>query len=316
MKQPLLLVAALTLHTAALAAPAPPAIDSVARHKFLVDSIHASLHYQTGHVRLPGGISALDVPRGFRYLDSAQSRQVLTRYWGNPDGSSLGMLFPTNSNPLDEGSWAYVIEYDPSGHVKDDDADDINYDDLLEEMQSDVEEANKERTASGYEAVKLVGWASPPYYDKNQHTLHWAKTLTFGTATENTLNYNVRILGRKGVLVLNAVGGADKLAEIKASIPSLLSSVNFEKGEQYNDFNADLDEVAAYGIGGLVAGKVLAKVGFFALILKFWKVLLVAAAGAWQAIKRFFGGRRKDEELASAGGPAPDEPQEQETPQA
>jgi len=316
MKQPLLLFAALTLHTAAFAAPTPPAIDSVARQKFVIDSIHASLHYQTGHILLPGGISALDVPRGFRYLDSAQSRQVLTRYWGNPDGSSLGMLFPTASNPLDEGSWAYVIEYSPSGHVKDDDADDIDYDDLLEEMQADTEEANKERTANGYAAVKLVGWASPPYYDKEQHTLHWAKMLTFGDESEKTLNYNVRLLGRKGVLVLNAVGGADKLPEIKASIPSLLSSVNFAKGEQYTDFNADLDEVAAYGIGGLVAGKVLAKVGFFALIVKFWKVLLVAGAAAWQAVKRFLGGRRRDEELAPANGPAPDPSTDDETPQA
>jgi uncharacterized membrane-anchored protein len=316
MKQ-LVLLAALTLPTDLLAAPTPPAaIDSVARQKFVIDSIHASLHYQTGHVLLPGGISSLDVPHGFRYLDSAQSRQVLTRYWGNPDGSSLGMLFPSANNPLDEGSWAYVIEYSPSGHVKDDDADDINYDDLLEEMQADTEEANKERVAAGYEPVKLVGWASQPYYDKTQHTLHWAKMLTFGAANEKTLNYNVRILGRKGVLVLNAVGGADKLAEIKTSIPSLLSAVSFAKGEQYTDFNADLDEVAAYGIGGLVAGKVLAKVGFFALIVKFWKVLLVAVAGAWQAIKRFLGGRRRDEELAPADGPALEPTHNDETPQA
>ncbi|MFD2721412.1 DUF2167 domain-containing protein [Hymenobacter monticola] len=318
MKKALLVLATLAVHFTAQAAPKPPmtAADSAARRTFVIDSLNNSLHYQQGHITLPGGISELQVPRGFRYLDSAQSRTVLTRYWGNPDGRSLGMLFPEKSNPLDDGAWAYVIEYDASGHVKDDDADDINYDDLLKDMREDMAEGNKERTEAGYPAVTLVGWASPPYYDKTNHTLHWAKTLQFGEGADNTLNYNVRILGRKGVLILNAVGASKDLAAIKASIPGLLSAVTFNKGQQYTDFNPGLDEVAAYGIGGLIAGKVLAKVGLFAVLLKFWKLGLLALSGAWAAIKRFFGGKGKQEELAPAGGPAPDPETPGETPEA
>ena len=322
MKQILLLLTALTISTATLAAPKPaakPALataDSAARRAFVFDSLNHAFHYQQGHVVLPGGISEVEVPRGFRYLDSAQSRTVLTRYWGNPNGSSLGMLFPADSNPLDENAWAYVIEYDPSGHVKDDDDADINYDDLLKEMRDDMVDANKERTAAGYEAVNLIGWASPPYYDKDKHTLHWAKTLQFGTNPEHTLNYNVRVLGRKGVLILNAVGSPQNLAAIKASIPGLLSSVSFSKGQQYIDFDSGLDEVAAYGIGGLIAGKVLAKVGLFAVILKFWKLGLLALSGAWAGIKRFFTGKGKKAELAPVGGPTPDKENSNETPEA
>lgn len=318
MKKVLLVLATLALHLPAQAAPKPSltAADSVARRTFVIDSLNKALHYQQGHITLPGGISELEVPRGFRYLDSAQSRTVLTRYWGNPDGSSLGMLFPASSNPLDEGAWAYVIEYDPSGHVKDDDADDINYDDLLKEMRDDMVDANKERTTAGYEAVTLVGWASPPYYDKTNHTLHWAKTLKFGESPENTLNYNVRVLGRKGVLILNAVGSTKDLAAIKASIPGLLSAVTFSKGQQYLDFDSGIDKVAAYGIGGLIAGKVLAKIGLFAVMLKFWKLGLLALSGAWAGIKRFFTGKSKKEELAPAGGPAPDNETPNDTPEA
>ncbi len=164
MKQFLLALAALALPLAAPATPKPllTAADSAARRSFVIDSLNHALHYQQGHITLPGGISELEVPRGMRYLDSAQSRTVLTQYWHNPDGSSLGMLFPANLSPLDETAWAYVIEYDPSGHVKDDDADDINYDDLLKEMRDDLVDANKERTAAGYSTVTLEGWASPP----------------------------------------------------------------------------------------------------------------------------------------------------------
>jgi uncharacterized membrane-anchored protein len=80
-----------------------------------------------------------------------------------------------------------------------------------------------------------------------------------------------------------------QIAEIKASIPGLLANVSFVKGQQYTDFSPGIDEVAAYTIGGLVAGKVLAKVGLFAVILKFWKLGLLALGGTWAAIKRFFG---------------------------
>lgn len=294
MKKLLLLLCGLLLHGAAFATPpAPTPADSVAlfkaAYRTYTDSVNRTLHYQQGRIVLPGGTAELTVPRGFRYLDSAQSRRVLVQLWHNPEGQCLGMLFPADRGPLDENNWAYSIEYDPMGHVKDDDADDIKYDELLEEMRTDAKENNKARTDAGFEPVYLMGWAATPYYDKSTHALHWAKSLRFGSSPDTTLNYNVRLLGRKGVLVLNAIGSLAQLPEIRASIPGLLGGVAFAKGEQYTDFNPGLDEVAAYTIGGLVAGKVLAKVGLFAIVLKFWKLGLLALAGAWAALKRFFG---------------------------
>lgn len=295
MKKFLLLFASLLVHHAASAKPkpVPTAAGSMAMrmaaYKVYTDSINATFHYQEGHIVLPGGIGELTVPRGFRYLDSAQSRRVLVQLWHNPSQECLGMLFPTTNAPMAEHSWAYTIEYDALGHVKDDDADDIKYDELLEEMQNDTRENNAAREKAGYKPVYLMGWAANPYYDKATHALHWAKSLRFGSNPDTTLNYNVRLLGRKGVLVLNAIGEPREMPEIKASIPGLLAGVTFARGQQYADFDSGLDEVAAYSIGGLVAGKVLAKVGLFAVILKFWKLGLLALAGAWAGIKRFFG---------------------------
>jgi uncharacterized membrane-anchored protein len=273
--------------------PGPPAIDSVAiwraADKAYDDSVNATLHYQQGHIILPGGIGELTVPKGFRYLDSAQSRRVLVQLWGNPNGESLGMLFPIDRGPTEDNHWAYSIDFDPMGYVKDDDADDIDYAELLEDMQKDTQESNQEREKAGFEPVQLMGWAANPFYDKRTNALHWAKSLRFGTDLDIVLNYNVRLLGRKGVLVLNAIGTPDQIEEIKASIPGLLAGITFAKGQRYTDFNPGLDEVAAYTIGGLVAGKVLAKVGLLAVIVKFWKLGLLALAGAWAGIKRFFG---------------------------
>ena len=55
----------------------------------------------------------------------------------------------------------------------------------------------------------------PPSYDAAAHKLYWAKELMFGTDMDHTLNYNIRVLGRRGVLVLNAVAEMKQLAVIR-----------------------------------------------------------------------------------------------------
>ena len=47
------------------------------------------------------------------------------------------------------------------GFIEDDDADDIDYDELLETMKEDTKKENEQRTALGYETLEFVGWASP-----------------------------------------------------------------------------------------------------------------------------------------------------------
>lgn len=263
-----------------------------------LDSIKQSFQWQTGKVALAGGNATMQIPEGLRYLDAKQSEYVLTQLWGNPPGrGSLGMLFPTDQSPVDEDCFAFNISFDEMGFVKDDDADDINYTELLTTMQKETREASVERVKEGYGAIDLVGWAAAPYYDKDKKVLHWAKELKFGDGTQgNTLNYDVRVLGRKGVLSLNAIGDMDALEKVKPIIPAVIGSVSFDEGHRYADFDSKIDNVAAWTIGGLVAGKVLAKAGFFVIILKFLKPLLfvLVAGGAW--LWRFITGRRKQEE--------------------
>lgn len=260
-----------------------------------MDSINNTLTYQRGLISLKNGIAEIQVPEGFKYLDAPQSNYVISSLWGNPDSeSSLGMLFPENMGPMDLDSWAFNIQFDEMGYVEDDDAEEIDYNELLVEMQSESSELNEERMRDGYEPISLVGWAAKPYYDKDKHILHWAKELKFGEEEINTLNYNVRVLGRKGVLVLNAIASIGDLEVVNQNIGKVTDIVRFSDGNAYSDFNPTVDKVAAYSIGGLVAGKVLAKVGFFALLLKFWKVIAVAFVGIGSYILKFFKGRKNE----------------------
>lgn len=270
------------------------------------DKIEASLKYQSGKINFTTGNATLNVPKGFKYLDAKQTQYVLSDLWGNPkDLTVLGSIVPENRGVTYADSWMFVISYQEDGYVEDDDASDINYDDLLKEMKADMQTENAERIKQGFDSATLVGWASKPFYDENLKVLHWAKEIKFGKSETNTLNYDLRVLGRKGMFNLSAVANMTELKEVKASIPNILNSVQFNEGNKYSDFDSSTDTVAAWTIGGLVAGKVLAKVGFFAIIAKFGKVIFLALAGAFVAIKKFFFGKKdqvvtkpKEEEVA------------------
>lgn len=255
------------------------------------DKIEKTFSYESGKITLPEGDGTLNVPKGFKFLNAEQTQNVLSNLWGNPeDKTILGSLVPDGKGVTHSDSWMFVISYQGDGYVKDDDADDIDYTDLLKTMKEDVATENTERTKAGYPEVQLIGWASTPFYDKNLKVLHWAKELQFGADKNHTLNYDLRVLGRKGMYNISAVAGIDQLAEVKTSIPGIIKSVEFNDGNKYLDFDADTDTVAAWTIGGLVAGKVLAKVGFFAILAKFGKFIVIGIVAAFAAIKKFLFG--------------------------
>jgi uncharacterized membrane-anchored protein len=278
-----------TLLTSIVLAQDPP------KSRAQAEALAASLKYQQGTIDLRHGLASLQVPGQFRFLNGADANTVLVRLWGNPPQTEpLGMLVPANTLPLSRECWAVIISYEEQGYVKDKDAEKINYDDLLKQMKESAQSASKEREKKGYPSIEIVGWAAPPRYDQSTHKLYWAKEIHFGNETKNTLNYNIRILGRRGVLVLNSVAGMSQLPEVERNTPAILSAVDFNSGNRYADFNpASGDKVASYGIAALVAGGVAAKLGFFkglwVLILGAKKFIIIgiAAIAAW--FRKLFG---------------------------
>jgi uncharacterized membrane-anchored protein len=256
-----------------------------------------SLSYQDGSIALGASGVQLNVPGGFYFLSAQDARRVIIDAWGNPPATAdnvLGMILPAAKTPLDE-TWGAIITFDEDGYVSDEDAAKIDYTNLLKEMQESTARGSEERVKQGFASIRLVGWASPPFYDKGTHKLHWAKELEFGGQPLRTLNYDVRALGRKGVLNINFVAGMDQLAEIKAVIPAVMAMPEFEAGSRYTDYVPGADKVAAYGIGGLIAGKILSKAGFLALALAFlkkgWILVFIVLAGLWRVVARLFRGK-------------------------
>jgi uncharacterized membrane-anchored protein len=260
-----------------------------------VKEFEGSLDYQQGTLSMLNGEVSVTTGDKLRFLGAEDAQRLLTEGWGNPpDDSTLGMILPADISPFDyDNSWAVEIYFEEDGYVSDKEANGINYDKLLKDMQESTNDANAERIKQGYDKVELVGWAAQPRYDAATHKLYWAKEIEFNDDPEHTLNYNIRVLGRKGVLNLNVIASLGQLPQVEAALPGILQTVNFNQGSRYEDFNASTDKVAKYGIAALIAGGILAKKGFFVVILavlaKFAKVIIIGVVALGGAAARMFG---------------------------
>lgn len=260
------------------------------------------LERKTGEVVLAGPRAKLMLGESYYFLGAEDARRVLTEGWGNPPeaaASVLGLIVPVRFKPLEARAWAVVVTFDEGGYVSDKDAGKIDPDKLLTDLRSGEDENNAARTKAGYPATHLVGWAEPPSYHAQGHYVIWAQDIQFGDSEGRTLNYDIRLLGRRGVLSLNVVAAMDDLAEVRSATSSIVGTAAFQPGSRYADFEKGKDKVAEYGVAGLIAAGLgvaaVKKLGLLGLILAFGKkaiILVVAAFGgiaAW--IRRALGGR-------------------------
>lgn len=266
-----------------------------------------SLHPQTGDIRIPEAKAVLHLGERYYFLPPAEARRVLVEAWGNPPSQGDGVLglVIEQGKTIFDSPWAAVITYEDTGHVSDSKAKEEDYASVLKSMQESQETANPEREKAGYPAMHLAGWAQPPSYDAASHSLIWARELQIAGSNTNALNYDVRLLGRTGVLSLNMLSEMPLLGDVRTAARAFGQSVTFEQGATYADFNASTDKAAEYGLAGLVAGGVAVaaakKLGFLAIILKFGKVILVGIAAAGAAMlaffRKLFGRKREEDEI-------------------
>lgn len=278
---------------------ASPGADAANPRMAQAQKLVESLHFRSGETAVTGAPAHLHLDGNFRYLDKADARKVLEQLWGNPPNDDvLGMVVPSTVPLLDPHAWAVVVTRTDEGHVADEDAQKTDYAQLLKDMQQAIVDHNEERRKAGYDTMQLIGWAEPPRYDAASKKLYWAREFAFSDATQHTLNYDIRVLGRTGYLSLNAVAGMNDIGIVRSGMQQLLPMVDFDPGQRYADFNSHTDRVAAYGIAALVAGGIAAKAGLFgkliAILIAAKKLIIAAFVAIGAGLKKLFGGKGKD----------------------
>jgi uncharacterized membrane-anchored protein len=143
-----------------------------------------------------------------------------------------------------------------------------------------------------------VGWAEKPHHDASAKKLYWAKELNFEGSPSHTLNYDVRVLGREGVLSMNAVASIAQLQQIRSEMRPLIDVAEFNEGYRYGDFDAKTDRVAEYGLGALIAAGVGAKLGLFAklgaFLLAFKKFIIIGLVALGGMLLKLLGKKKDD----------------------
>ncbi len=166
---------------------------------------------------------------------------------------------------------------------------------MLAAIKKGNEYGNEQRKKMGAPPLTITGWEQPPKYNEETHNLEWAiRGESEGTPI---VNYNTRLLGRKGVMEVSLVVEPDKLTATLPTYQGLLKEYAFLAGQTYAEYKSG-DKIAKYGLAALVTGgavAVAAKTGLLATLVLFfkkgWKLLVIGVVAVGAFFKRLIFGR-------------------------
>jgi len=255
---------------------------------------------------LGDNLARIDIPEGYVFAGGDETRKFMEMTGNPPSGREVGVIMPAAEGK----NWFLLFEYDEVGYVKDDEKDKIDADAILESVREGTEASNEERKKLGGGEIHVTGWFETPHYDSKSHNLVWAIEAKGAVDTDRSVNYDVRLLGRKGYVSATLVTDPSSLHADLPHVQTLLSGFSFQEGKRYADWVSG-DKVAEYGLTALIAGGAGAaavKLGLFAylgkLLAKGGKLIVVGLAGLGAGIKKMFGGRKKDERSGGDTGTA------------
>ena len=253
------------------------------------NSSKSRLKVVQGPTKAPlGSVAQINVPAGFVFLDAKNYRAMLKAEGEPVSGDEVGFINSTNED------WAVAFEFSDVGYIKDDDKDQLDHPEkLLARIKEGNEEANKTRIKAGNPPIEVVGWQMPPKYDSETHNLEWA--IRGSVEGKPLLNYNTRLLGRKGVMEVVLICEPAQLEDTLPKFRSLLAGYSYQTGQSYAEYRPG-DKIAKYGLGALVVGGAAvgaAKLGLFAwvaiLFKKAWKLVVLLFAAIAGFFKKLFG---------------------------
>ena len=236
-----------------------------------------------------GGKAEIAIPPGYRFTPSDGTRKLMAMYGNPPTERELGMLATEGLGP-----WI-IFEFEDSGYVKDDEKDKIDADEMLASLREGQQQGNKYRREHGLPELEILGWVVPPRYNEKTHNLEWGTRLKSLNNDGISINYNTRLLGRKGVMEVTLVCEPEDMEKMIAEQEKILAGFNYIEGERYAEFREG-DKVAKYGLTALIAGTgafAAAKMGLFGklglLFAKLGKAAILLVVGALAGLKKLFG---------------------------
>jgi uncharacterized membrane-anchored protein len=232
-----------------------------------------------------GSLAEINVPVSYHFASGDDTRKLMELFGNQPTDREVGYIAPKTDE------WFMIFEFDETGYIKDDEKNSLDADKILQRFKDGDKEANKWRREQNLPELDVIGWHKKPAYDPVTNNLEWATI--YQSEGQKGINYNIRYLGRKGVMEVVIVADEKNLVKTVASAKKILSSYTFSAGNKYSEFR-DGDKIAEYGLAALVGGGALAVAAKSGLLQKFWKLIVVAVIGAGAFVKKIFKGNKTD----------------------
>jgi uncharacterized membrane-anchored protein len=230
-----------------------------------------------------GSQAKLAVPEGYMFLHPEETTKF-QEFIENPTSGRESLIAP------DDLRWFGLFEFEDIGYVKDDE--EIDAGALLDSIKEGTEAGNEERRKRGWAELRIVGWRFQPRYDTATNRLEWA--IDGVSENQPVVNFNTRLLGRKGVTSAVLVADPETLDTAVTEFKAVLTGFDYVAGQRYADVQEG-DRMAEYGLAALIAGGGAAVAAKSGLLKSLWKVLLAAgvAVAAW--LGKVVKGRRQQD---------------------
>lgn len=233
-----------------------------------------------------GKHAAIEIPDGYAFLGTEGAARFNEIAENPPTGVDEYVVAPTDLG------WVAFFSFNEVGYVKDDEK--LDPDDILSSIREGTKASNVEREERGWDTMEILGWSFKPQYDEQINALEWAILAQMSRSGGKLINYNTRLLGRRGVMEVVLVTDPQTLDASIANFKELVPGYEFSAGEKYAEFKEG-DRVAEYGLAALITGgaaAVAAKKGWLAAIgvflVKMWKLLLVGVLAVGAGVRKFF----------------------------
>ena len=225
-----------------------------------------------------GDVAEIELGDDYVFLDGEDTREVL-EYMGEADPLAVGAVASKNESQ----DWSIIFSYNPIGYVKEDEKESLDSQAILQSIKEATEEANKMRIERGFPALNVIGWYEEPHYDADSHNLVWTVLCEEADTQIQFVNYNIRLLGRHGVMQVILVSDPATVATTRACLDDIIAHFSWKQGESYAEWVAG-DKVAEIGLTALIVGGAAAAAA--GLLGKIWKFLVAGIAALVAAIGR------------------------------
>lgn len=214
-------------------------------------------------------VATWQVSQGYLALDPADTTRLMEKLQ-NPGVTGAWLYGPEKLEP-----WFAIIDYEQTGHVKDDEK--IDAAAIMDQLKRGNEVANEQRRQRGWPDLNIVGWQVAPHYEPDTKRLAWATLVDENGRT--AVNYTTKLLARTGVATVVLVTDVANLDRSVAELKAKLDGFSFNPDQTYYAFRSG-DKIAEYGLTGLIVGGAAAA----AVKTGAWKWLVGILAAGWKFI--------------------------------